>query len=849
MPTSGLPSAEPPNHADIRSPFRNSTTSTQEANGTDVKPKIEYGFKMLNSIARLSLIAIVFVLKSFSLDLGQAVIVAPSGLNRQETKAVTVLVEEIAKRTQVRLPIQNTLPASGIPAIVVGRTPQLQSVAPRLANGLIPEQAGADGFRVQALNGNVLVAGNDSRGVLFGVGYLLRQMRAERGGILSVPDALKIATVPKQQLRGHQLGYRPKVNAYDGFDVPMWDQYIRDLTIFGTNAIELIPPRSDDADDSPHFPLPKLEMMAEMSRVADDYGLDVWIWYPAMDADYSKPATVEFALKEWEVIYKKLPRIDCIFVPGGDPGHTEPKYLLALLEKQTALLHKYHPKAQMWMSPQSFSAEWMREFYDLMKQEPAWLSGVVYGPQIRVDIPELVAKLPKKYPLRLYPDITHSTQAQFPVPDWDLAYAVTEGREGPNPRPRQERAIFRAYMNYGIGFLTYSEGVNDDYNKFLWSALGWDSDASVLDITREFSRFFIGWKYTDDFAQGLLALEQNWVGPVLTNSGIDITFQQFRRMESEASPQVKQNWRFQQALYRAYYDSYVRDRLLYETALEAQALDELRKARRIGSMLAIEQAHKRLDLALTSPVSGDKRQRIFELAEATFQSIHAQLSVEKYQALALGRGANLDGVDVPLNNRTWLVRRFAEIVKIADERKRLAELDSIVNWTDPGPGGFYDSLGDLSRRTHLVRDTTYESDPMFMRSPLLGFGIKGMGSVTGQDQSFLENPRSWQAHTEALYDTPVRLYYPNLDPAAKYRVRVVYAGDTTRPRLRMVAGDNIEVHDWLSRPVPFHPLEFDIPSAATAKGELHLSISREPGLGGAGRGSQVAEIWLMKAPK
>ena len=164
-------------------------------------------------------------------------------------------------------------------------------------------------------------------------------------------------------LRGHQLGYRPKTNSYDAWDVPMWEQYIRDLAIFGTNAIELIPPRSDDDADSPHFPLPPMEMMVEMSRIADEYGLDVWIWYPAMDRDYADPKPVEFALKEWGEVFSRLPRIDAVFVPGGDPGHTQPKHLMALLEKQTASLHKYHPKAQMWMSPQGFTKAWMDEFY------------------------------------------------------------------------------------------------------------------------------------------------------------------------------------------------------------------------------------------------------------------------------------------------------------------------------------------------------------------------------------------------------------------------------------------------------------------------------------------------------
>src|SRR5262249_13858286 len=153
---------------------------------------------------------------------------------------------------------------------------------------------------------------------------------------------------------------------------------------------------------SPHFPLPQIEMMAGMSRLADQYGLDVWIWYPAMDANYADPKTVEFALKEWGDVFKKLPRIDVVFVPGGDPGHTQPKYLMALLEKQTANLKKYHPKAQMWVSPQSFNKEWMDEFLGIVKTEPAWLSGIVHGPQVRLTLNELRNAVPKKYPLRNY---------------------------------------------------------------------------------------------------------------------------------------------------------------------------------------------------------------------------------------------------------------------------------------------------------------------------------------------------------------------------------------------------------------------------------------------------------------
>src|SRR4029077_9129933 len=135
----------------------------------------------------------------------------------------------------------------------------------------------------------------------------------------------------------------------------------------------------------------------------------------------------------------------------------------------TKVLYQYHPKAQMWVSPQAFTQEWLDEFYAILeKEKPAWLSGVVFWAQGRVSLPQLRAAVPKQYPIRRYPDITHSLRCQYPVPDWDLAYALTEASECINPRPLSEAAIFRAFAKEAIGFLTYSEGCNDDVNKMLW---------------------------------------------------------------------------------------------------------------------------------------------------------------------------------------------------------------------------------------------------------------------------------------------------------------------------------------------------------------------------------------------
>jgi hypothetical protein len=356
----------------------------------------------------------------------------------------------------------------------------------------------------------------------------------------------------------------------------------------------------------------------------------------------------------------------------------------------------------------------------------------------------------------------------------------------------------------------------------------------VTEVLRQYSRYFIGPDHADSFAQGLLALERNWQGPLLTNEAVYTTLQQFQSLERSASPRDRLNWRFQQALYRAYYDAYLRRRLLHETALEEAALEKLRQARRIGSLLAITEAESLLDQAVTHPVALDWRARVFELAEALFQCIRMQLSVERYQAIAIGRGANLDTIDAPLNNAPWLKHRFAEISTRSDEADRLQEIDAILNWTNPGPGGLYDDLGSLTTQPHLVKGPGFDQDPAFLASALAGFSQPPNARL------------SWRRHAESLHDAPLRMLYTGLDPTAHYRLRVLYAGEATRWKIRLVAGELFEIHSFMLKPSPLRPLEFDLPAAATASGNLDLAWHREPGLGGNGRGCQVAEVWLLR---
>jgi hypothetical protein len=268
--------------------------------------------------------------QSAQVGISSAKIVVLDPQKKIMTNAADMLLDEVEKRTRISLEVVTKMPSKSDIAIVIGTAGELAKEAYKPAAGFeVPQKADAYSIWVDTKKRAALticLAGFDARGTLFAVGRLLRILDMSRDK-LSVDIGIKISTAPKYKLRGHQQAYRPKTNSYDGWTIDMWEQYYREMIVFGMNAVELLPPRTDDADDSPHFPKPKMEMMVLMSQLADDYGLDVWIWFPARDKHYNDKKVLDAAIKEWGDVFRKLPRLDAVFVPGGDPGHTHPTCL------------------------------------------------------------------------------------------------------------------------------------------------------------------------------------------------------------------------------------------------------------------------------------------------------------------------------------------------------------------------------------------------------------------------------------------------------------------------------------------------------------------------------------------
>jgi hypothetical protein len=358
----------------------------------------------------------------------------------------------------------------------------------------------------------------------------------------------------------------------------------------------------------------------------------------------------------------------------------------------------------------------------------------------------------------------------------------------------------------------------------------------VTGVLREYGRYFVGPDMADAFAQGLLALERNWRGPLLSNAAVEVTLAQFQDLERRASPQQKRNWRFQQALYRANYDAYLRARLLDETVRERRAMELLATARTGNVLPALGAAEAALAVDPVARAGGALRARVFELGEALFQSIHMQLSVPRYAAIDAGRGANLDLIDRPITNAEWLLQRFAEIRALENDAARRGAIEQLLNWSDPGPGGFYDDLGDPANRAHLEPGAGFEKDPAFFHTARTGFGSRRNTPWRV----------SWYRHAEALYGNSIQLRYAGLDPSARYKVRFTEAGDSSPRATRLVANGKFEIHPMRKKEREVKPVEFDIPAEATAGGSLLLEWQPNPEESGNGRFVQVSEVWLIR---
>ena len=310
---------------------------------------------------------------------------------------------------------------------------------------------------------------------------------------------------------------------------------------------------------------------------------------------------------------------------------------------------------------------------------------------------------------------------------------------------------------------------------------------------------------------------------------MESTLLYWTQLEKE-NPQLKDNWRWQMCLVRAYYDAYIRHRLINETELEGEANVILARADTLGAEKAMDTASAVLNQVIENPVSPELRARIEELCQQLYQSCGLQTSVKKYGASSAERGAFFDFVDYPLNNRWWLEDEFKKIRAFDSESQKLQRLAIIASWENPGEGGFYDDIGNTAKSPHVKRSEEVitqhgeEANP----EPTFWWWNEGMSRAR----------LSWQTSME----WPEAVVYEGLDPDATYTVRL------TGYNQSLLRIDGIRVNPTLNGKEMGEFKEFPVSSESIKDRKLVLTWDRptdEEHLNWRLH-SRLNEVWLIK---
>ncbi|MCR5522941.1 MAG: hypothetical protein K6F64_04815 [Clostridia bacterium] len=506
---------------------------------------------------------------------------------------------------------------------------------------------GRDEFELALQDRKILFTASGMRGFIFSVGKFLRSI-VKTGSTISVDCICSGHYIPSKRIRGHQLGYRTTPNSYDAWDYGQYRRYYLDLMYFGVNTVEHIPYQNGRSKRNRLMKYDEEEFLIKAVDMADGFDLDVSLWYPNYDGE-----TPDEAVKTRGQLFSKLKRLDQCMIPGGDPGNLPADEFVRRCIAISREMKKYHPDALMFPSAQSPHVKgWGEVFAEEMNKEPTEIDGIVYGPNHAFPLEELCSRLPERYPVRFYPDITHNVRCEYPVhfdkDDWHFALATGLSRECTNPRPREYEKLYRLTKDFVIGSVSYSEGVTDDVNKAVWSSLDYDekysADAAVLDYSR---LFFFG-ADVQRIKDLIFALESNWVGDPALNDGIDKTYNGFCEL-SENYPILNNNWRFLQLYFRSMCDKLVRERRIFELNLISSA------------RISLESGDFRYAVEILKTDFTDEykklRQSINSIASKLFDLIGLQTDVDNYCADNWERGAVLETIDLPVTDRNYLLSK------------------------------------------------------------------------------------------------------------------------------------------------------------------------------------------------
>ena len=568
------------------------------------------------------------------------VLLSASGASAETVKTVRVVLPQQADAV-----LQNI---AGVFARQVAQRCEARvaadAVGPLTVELAIATEIGSEGFRIEDRpGGGVKIIGNDARGVLYGVGKLLRTSRYDRGGF--TPGAWRGTSIPGKPVRGIYFATHFH-NFYHDAPVDEVQRYVEDVGLWGLNTLivwyDMHHFKGFDSPEAVDFRKRLKAICGSARRV----GLDVGFASVANEGYANSPEAIRADVKGMRGA--AFPTDVCTARPEGRryvldnfarlydwAGHLQPKWVmiwpydsggcgcrqcqpwghggyLRIAEPLAKLARRKFPGARVMLSTWLFNGEEWAGLARAFATRPDWMDYLLAEPAF---VPSTANSPP-----------AHPAPAGLPLvgfPEISMVGWPAWGGFGANPLPTRYEREWKDVKAQWQGGFPYSEGIFEDINKVLFAGFYWRADTTADETLKEYIAFEYSPEVVDPVLPAIRLLEKNVapherVGPWSLKAR-DLMEQADARLTAQA----RRAWRWRILLLRARIDAQL---YLSRGAMQGRVLyDAFQELTRIYHAQNAEPAVKPPQVKVTEPPATARPLDFHgpQLAEAYSQAVLA----------------------------------------------------------------------------------------------------------------------------------------------------------------------------------------------------------------------------------
>jgi len=435
----------------------------------------------------------------------------------------------------------------------------------------------AEGYEIVARGEQTLrVLGADQRGLLYGLGKLLRDGRYDHGGF--TVGAWRGRSAPDCSFRALYAATH-FMNFYEAAPVEEVRTYVEDLALWGVNTVVGHFPTWNFQSLADPAARRNLDRLREIFRVAKRLGLQVGLvqcpnqgfanapaeWRAAAFPDplgrrgkfgvnccASQPSSQRYLLELYDRLFAEFADLGLDYLvlwpydeggcgcaecwPWGAKGF--PKVARQVAAAGRSRFPALKSVLSTWVYDTPPAGEW-EGLNHALGPNPIWPDFILADSHTDFPRYPLEHGAPGKLPLLNFPEISMWGRSPW-------------GGYGANPLPNRIEQLWRQTQGKLSGGMPYSEGIFEDLNKTMCFQLYWRKDRSPESIAREYLAFEYSPDLVEDLWKVVCDLEATWLDRGLKSVE---AWQVIQAAESRLTPQAKSAWRWRIFRLRAQIDA------------------------------------------------------------------------------------------------------------------------------------------------------------------------------------------------------------------------------------------------------------------------------------------------------